>query len=119
MDALAGVTGGAGRLGAAIFGDQRIAVGIGGAEQQEGGEDRQQDAERNQDALAPQQRTPRRRRLIIVVVDHSILPDPACNPSGRGGAVNARNHPLVSCPCPMVTQFESKRVRLPSSSRWT
>src|SRR3546814_5484775 len=54
---------------------------------QEGDEDRQQGAERDQDALASQQRAARRWRLKLIIVDHPALPDPASTlaggPAGR------------------------------------
>src|SRR3546814_2117459 len=74
VNALPGGAGGEGGVRAAIFGDHRGAVGVGGAQQQEGDEDRQQGAERDQDALASQQRAARRWRLKLIIVDHPALP---------------------------------------------
>src|SRR3546814_13962694 len=82
VNALPGGAGGEGGVRAAIFGDHRGAVGVGGAQQQEGDEDRQQGAERDQDALASQQRAARRWRLKLIIVDHPALPDPASTLAG-------------------------------------
>src|SRR3546814_1651298 len=82
VNALPGRAGGEGGVRAAIFGDHRGAGGVGGAQQQEADEDRQQGAERDPAALASQQRAARRWRLKLLIADHPALPAPPSTLAG-------------------------------------
>src|SRR3546814_5772510 len=88
MDTLPRRPGGEGCVRPAIFGDHRVAIGVGGQQQQETDDDDEQDAERDPHPLAPEQGTPPRRRLveIHIVSNHHAPPSRREATLAHGGA---------------------------------